>query len=142
MNISIISGISPITVKKVNKQTQIKEHGLQNDTFVKSSAAEKPQEQTFDVKDALEELNKQKTFSGKPKFNEERLQTLENILKENPEKWNDVKILSSQPKMISSLVLEFASKDIKTLDAITELSLKKDEKGNTKFSGSARIYID
>ena len=137
MKISILSGINPITVKKLNNQTPIRQtQGIQNDTFVKSSAdvKENEQKQTFDVGAALEELSQQKSFNGKPKFSEGKLNHLEEILKENPEKWNNIKTISSQPKMISSLVLNFAAKDIKTLDAITELSLKEDEKGNKKFS--------
>lgn len=136
MNISILSGINPVTVKKSNNQIPTRRiQGIQSDTFVKSAAVkENEQKQAFDVSNALDELSQQKSFNGKPKFNEEKLNVLGEILKENPKKWNDIKTISSQPKMISSLVLEFASKDIKTLDAITELSLKEDEKGAKKFS--------
>lgn len=136
MNISILSGINPVTVKKLNNQIPTRRiQGIQSDTFVKSAAVkENEQKQAFDVSNALDELSQQKSFNGKPKFNEEKLNVLGEILKENPKKWNDIKTISSQPKMISSLVLEFASKDIKTLDAITELSLKEDEKGAKKFS--------
>ena len=134
MNISILSGISPITLKKTNNQNHIKQHGLQKDTFVKSSAALKSEKQTFDINTAVDELRKQETYSGKPKFNEEKLKTLEEILKENPQKWEAVKTLSAQPKMISSLILEFAEKDVNTLNSIKDLSLKKKENDTAKFS--------
>ena len=134
MNISIISGINPITAKKLNNQTQIRPQGLQNDTFVKSSAEPKESEQKFDVNSAVEELRGQETFNGKPKFNEEKLQVLGEILKETPEKWGAIKTLSSQPKMISSLVLDFASRDVNTLNSVSELSQIEKEDGSPRFT--------
>ena len=132
MNISFLSEIKPTVIKKLNNHTQTKTKDLGNDVFVKSSAADKTA-QSFDINSAVEELGRQKTFSGKPKFNEEKLKTLTDILKKNPEKWNAVKALANQPKMVSAFVLDFAAKDTKTLNVIKDLSLMKIG-NNQKFS--------
>ena len=132
MNIAALSGIRPILTVKLNSINYIKSQSLSRDVFVKSAAETK--ENSFNAENAVNELRGLETFNGKPKFTEDKLEVLKDILKANPQKWNAVKTISSQPKMISSLVLDFASRDVVTLDAVSELSLMTKENGSPRFS--------
>ena len=136
MKISFLSGLNPIKPKMGYNPSGVTFRGLQKDTFVKSAApVEEPkQEPKFDVDSAINELRQCKSHKGEPKFTDEKLEEIRAILKENPEKWPAIQKLASQPLMVASLVVKFASRDVEKLNAITELSLMKKEDGKPRFS--------
>ena len=136
MNISVLNGVSAITaLKRPQKSSAIRQQGLANDAFVKTSAAPPAKKQeTVNIKDVQAELQTMTAFNGKPKFKEDKIEALTKIVQDNPEKWNAIKTISQEPKMISSLVLDFASRDTETLDAVADLSLRKNEKGEPRYS--------
>lgn len=110
MNINFLTGVGGLSpIKKAANRTVIRDNGLQQDTFVRTtppkSAAPKKQSD-FNVQAAVDELKDIKAFNGKAKFKDDKLDELKTVLSENPEKWNAIKTISNQPKMISSLVLE------------------------------------
>lgn len=133
MNISNLLPTRALTpLKQVQQRDLYRKTSTPNDVFTKTNTTkEKP---AFDANKAIEELKEVKSFNGKTKFTDEKAEELKSILVENPEKWDAVKTLANQPKMISSLVLEFANKDLETLNAVKDLSLMKEESGDAKFS--------
>ena len=138
MNINFLAGVGGLSpIKKAANRTVIRDNGLQQDTFVRTmppkSVAPKKQSD-FNVQAAVDELKDIKAFNGKAKFKDDKLDELKTVLSENPEKWNAIKTISNQPKMISSLVLDFAKRDTATLNAVADLSLLQDSKGEPKFS--------
>ncbi len=140
MNINILSGIKHLnTVKTDNtKRNNYKKAELKQDTFVRSTNANinagKEGKSDFDLTNAVEELKNAVSFKGTKKFKEEQIEELQTILKEHPEKWNAIKAISQQPKMIGSLVMGFARYDTDKLNAIVELSQIKKEDEKEKFS--------
>ena len=133
MNISNLLPTRALTpLKQVQQRDLYRKTSTPHDVFTKTNTTkEKP---AFDANKAIEELKAVKSFNGKTKFTDEKAEELKSILVENPEKWDAVKTLANQPKMISSLVLEFANKDLETLNAVKDLSLLKKENGDIKFS--------
>lgn len=135
MNISNLLPTRPLTpLKQVQQRDLYRKTSTQNDVFTKTNTAKDENKPAFNADKAIEELKEVKSFNGKTKFTDEKAEELKSILVENPEKWDAVKTLANQPKMISSLVLEFATKDLETLNAVKDLSLLKKENGDIKFS--------
>lgn len=136
MNISFIKGVTSVALpKQINTNNNIKPQGLKNDTFVKSAVnVQQKKEENFNPATASEELRQIKNFKGVPKFDEEKIATLINIVSEEPEKWSAMKTIVQEPKMISSLVLDFASRDVDTLNAVADLTTYKKEDGEPRFS--------
>lgn len=135
MNINFLPSVSSVTTRKTdNNKTIIRNQGLRKDTFVSSPAKSAIPKKEFNSQEAVDELKGLTSFNGKPKFNEEKLVQIKTVLDEQPEKWNAIKTISAQPKMISSLVLDFANRDINTLNAVSELSEIKKDNGEAKFS--------
>ena len=135
MNISNLLPTRALTpLKQVQQRDLYRKTSTQNDVFTKTNTAKDENKPAFNADKAIEELKEVKSFNGKTKFTDEKAEELKSILVENPEKWDAVKTLANQPKMISSLVLEFATKDLETLNAVKDLSLLKKENGDIKFS--------
>lgn len=135
MNISILLPTRALTpLKQVQQRDLYRKTSTPNDVFTKTNTAKDENKPAFNADKAIEELKEVKSFNGKTKFTDEKAEELKSILVENPEKWDAVKTLANQPKMISSLVLEFATKDLETLNAVKDLSLLKKENGDIKFS--------
>ncbi|MGN0006332.1 MAG: hypothetical protein ACI37Z_10260 [Candidatus Gastranaerophilaceae bacterium] len=135
MNISNLLQTKSLTpLKQVKQRDLYRKTSTPNDVFSKTNAAKKEEKPAFNADKAIEELKEVKSFNGKTKFTDKKAEELKSILVEAPEKWDAVKILANQPKMISSLVLEFANKDLETLNAVKDLSLMKKESGDAKFS--------
>lgn len=139
MNISFLTGINAINPIKTQQKTVTKQQGLAKDTFVRSSipvenTPKKENKTDFDINSVRQELGEMQTFNGKPKFKDDKLEQITQIVSENPEKWNAVKVLAQEPKMISSLIIDFASRDVKTLNSVADLSQLKTEDGEKKFS--------
>lgn len=135
MNISNLIPTRALTpLKQVQQRDLYRKTSTPNDIFTKTNTAKDENKPAFNADKAIEELKEVKSFNGKTKFTDEKAEELKSILVENPEKWDAVKTLANQPKMISSLVLEFATKDLETLNAVKDLSLLKKENGDIKFS--------
>ncbi len=135
MNISNLLPTRALTpLKQVQQRDLYRKTSTPNDVFTKTNTAKDENKPAFNADKAIEELKEVKSFNGKTKFTDEKAEELKSILVENPEKWDAVKTLANQPKMISSLVLEFATKDLETLNAVKDLSLLKKENGDIKFS--------
>lgn len=136
MNISFLTGVSVLSPIKAKKAIPIRQQGLQKDTFEKSITKEEQEQKSssLDMESIRQELTTMTTFNGKQKFKDDKLEEITKIIEENPEKWESVKTLSQQPKMISSLIIDFASRDAETLKAVTELSVLEKEDGSPKFS--------
>lgn len=135
MNISNLIPTRALTpLKQVQQRDLYRKTSTPNDVFTKTNTAKDENKPAFNADKAIEELKEVKSFNGKTKFTDEKAEELKSILVENPEKWDAVKTLANQPKMISSLVLEFATKDLETLNAVKDLSLLKKENGDIKFS--------
>ena len=135
MNISNLLQTRALTpLKQVQQRDLYRKTSTPNDVFTKTNTTKDENKPAFNADKAIEELKEVKSFNGKTKFTDEKAEELKSILVENPEKWDAVKTLANQPKMISSLVLEFATKDLETLNAVKDLSLLKKENGDIKFS--------
>lgn len=135
MNINFLPSVSALQTRKLdNNKTVIRNNGLTNDTFVRSTPAVKEKKSDFDTQKAIDELKNLNSFNGKPKFKDDKLAQIKTILDENPEKWEAIKTISAQPKMIGTLVVDFAGRDTETLNAIAELSLINKPDGSAKFS--------
>ncbi len=143
MNISFLTGVSALNPIKTPQRTVIRQQGLTHDTFVRTTAAptaaptaEKKENnnKNFDVNAIRQELSEMQTFNGKPKFKDDKLDAVTKIVSDNPEKWNAIKVLAQEPKMISSLIIDFASRDVETLNSVADLSQLKTENGEKKFS--------
>ncbi|MCR5261664.1 MAG: hypothetical protein K6C94_07485 [Candidatus Gastranaerophilales bacterium] len=137
MNISFLKGISAVSAPKIqNNHTQIKTKDMPSDTFVRTSSAVKESvcEENFNPETAAEELRQIKNFKGVPKFDEEKIATLVGLVSEQPEKWQAVKTIVQEPKMISTLVMDFASRDAETLNAVADLTVLKKENGEPRFT--------
>lgn len=141
MNISFLTGVSALNPIKTPQRTVIRQQGLTQDTFVRTTPAKtakaaspKKNKQNFDINAARQELSEMQTFNGKPKFKDDRLEQITQIVSENPEKWGAIKVLAQEPKMISSLIIDFASRDVETLNSVADLSQLKAENGEKKFS--------
>lgn len=137
MNIPFISSVGG--VRQVQRQASAAQRtpiGLQNDTFVKSKplSSEEKKEEPFNPETAAEELRQVKNYKGVPKFDEEKIATLVAIVSEQPEKWEAVRTIVQEPKMISSLVLDFAARDAETLNAVAELATLKKANGEPRFN--------
>ncbi len=138
MNINFLTGVSALNPIQTPKRTVIRQQGLAQDTFVRSSApvktAPKEKKNDVDINAVRQELAEMQTFNGKPKFKDDKLESVTKIVGENPEKWDAIKVLAQEPKMISSLIIDFASRDIETLNSVADLSQLKTENGEKKFS--------
>ena len=136
MNINFLPSVSSVTTRKTdNNRTIIRNQGLKNDTFIPSGGVKsKEPKKEFNSQEAINELKSINSFNGKPKFNDEKLTQIKNILDKQPEKWDAIKTISAQPKMISTLVLDFANRDLNTLNAVAKLSEIKKDNGEAKFS--------
>lgn len=136
MNISLLNSVS--VINKVTTNNNVKTTPkLKNDEFIKSTSNNNSidkKEDLFDPKNAAEELRHIKNFKGVAKFDEEKISNLIDIVSEQPEKWNAVKTIVQEPKMISTLVLDFASRDLDTLNAVADLTVLKKDNGEPRFT--------
>ncbi|MBQ2644447.1 hypothetical protein IJG14_02590 [bacterium] len=137
MNISFFSKVSPVKATQINSSNNTKIIETKKDEFVKKTSISEDKE-VLDKKVSPEvveqELKDIKNFKGVPKFDEEKISQLVNIIKEEPEKWNALQVIVNEPKMISSLVMDFASRDIDTLNAVAELTTLKDDNDKPRFT--------
>lgn len=134
MNLSLVTNIGAARINKLQQSAPVKRTGLQQDTCQFSTKPKQEEKEQFDLNSAMTELKNAKTFNGKLKFKEDKIAELETILQETPEKWQAIQTLSKEPKMISALIMEFAERDVDTLNSVADLTARKDEKGEPQFS--------
>ena len=137
MNISFIKGVSAVSLPKKTSDTRIKPQGLREDTFVKSTsdvALSEKETQKITPEKVEAELREIKNFKGVPKFDDEKITALVDIVSKEPEKWQALQTIVQEPKMISTLVLDFAARDTETLNAVAELTSLKKDNGEPRFT--------
>ena len=88
----------------------------------------------FNINDAINNLSAMKGLSGKPRFNEEKLNFIKAELEQAPEKWEPFKTIIKNPKIIGSIACELLAKDSDDLKNIADLSELKKEDNSPKFS--------
>ena len=123
---------------QVNNLTSVNKIGTQKTQTKKFLPAQKPDTfeksaNKFNLDDAMTELSNLKGITGKPKFNDEKLEFIKGELSKTPEKWQPFKTLVQNPKVISSIACDFLKKDTNDLKNIAEISQIK-ENDAPKFS--------
>lgn len=123
---------------QVNNLTSVNKIGTQKTQTKKFLPAQKPDTfeksaNKFNLDDAMTELSNLKGITGKPKFNDEKLEFIKGELSKTPEKWQPFKTLVQNPKVISSIACDFLKKDTNDLKNIAEISQIK-ENDSPKFS--------
>lgn len=123
---------------QVNNLTSVNKIGTQKIQTKKFLPAQKPDTfeksaNKFNLDDAMTELSNLKGITGKPKFNDEKLEFIKGELSKTPEKWQPFKTLVQNPKVISSIACDFLKKDTNDLKNIAEISQIK-ENDTPKFS--------
>ena len=123
---------------QVNNLTSVNKIGTQKIQTKKFLPAQKPDTfeksaNKFNLDDAMTELSNLKGITGKPKFNDEKLEFIKGELSKTPEKWQPFKTLVQNPKVISSIACDFLKKDTNDLKNIAEISQIK-ENDAPKFS--------
>lgn len=124
MQINNIKAVNNIGVK--NTQSRHFLPAQKPDTFEKAT-------NKFNLDNAMAELSELKGITGKPKFNEEKLEFIKCELSKTPEKWQPFRTLVQNPKVISSIACDFLAKNTEDLKNIAEISQIK-ENDAPKFS--------
>lgn len=123
---------------QVNNLTSVNKIGTQKTQTKKFLPAQKPDTfeksaNKFNLDDAMTELSNLKGITGKPKFNDEKLEFIKGELSKTPEKWQPFRTLVQNPKVISSIACDFLKKNTDDLKNIAEISQIK-ENDTPKFS--------
>ncbi len=123
---------------QVNNLTSVNKIGTQKTQTRKFLPAQKPDTfeksaNKFNLDDAMTELSNLKGITGKPKFNDEKLEFIKGELSKTPEKWQPFRTLVQNPKVISSIACDFLKKNTDDLKNIAEISQIK-ENDTPKFS--------
>jgi len=123
---------------QVNNLTSVNKIGTQKTQTKKFLPAQKPDTfeksaNKFNLDDAMTELSNLKGITGKPKFNDEKLEFIKGELSKTPEKWQPFRTLVQNPKVISSIACDFLKKNTEDLKNIAEISQIK-ENDTPKFS--------
>ena len=119
---------------QVNNLTSVNKIGTQKTQTRKFLPAQKPDTfeksaNKFNLDDAMTELSNLKGITGKPKFNDEKLEFIKGELSKTPEKWQPFRTLVQNPRVISSFACDFIKKDAQTLNNLADISQIKDENG-------------
>ena len=124
MQVNNLTSVNKIGTQKV--QTKKFLPTQKPDTFEKSA-------NKFNLDNAMTELSNLKGITGKPKFNDEKLEFIKGELSKTPEKWQPFRTLVQNPKVISSIACDFLKKNTEDLKNIAEISQIK-ENDAPKFS--------
>lgn len=124
MQVNNLTSVNNIGSKKVQVKPFLP--AQKPDTFEKTT-------KTFNLDNAMNELKDLKGITGKPKFNDEKLEFIKGELSKTPEKWQPFKTLVQNPKVISSIACDFLKKDTEDLKNIADISQIK-ENDAPKFS--------
>jgi uncharacterized protein YjhX (UPF0386 family) len=100
------------------------------DTFVRSNVSFTG----VDAQTAVNELKEIKNAKGEQKFTGEKFDAIGKELYKNPEKWENLKPIAENPKMIGLICCDIAKKDAEDIGYIRELSELKKSDESSRFS--------
>ena len=135
MNIKKITNISKPAFTGIKANNTYKTSPIKNDSFEHNN-------QKFNLDDAMKVLADVRIENGQKKFNQKSLIKLEEIIENEPKKWNSVYTLAKNPSIKSDFVYLMASKPLEQLNHLAEISEVKDKKGNYKYSGKEMMQFN